>query len=255
MSRHHVKTGKYCICCDESTSKGITLHKTRRQTHRLCSVCAEGYLGPRITQTLNNIKQKIWTNTCDIECPGTYHGVHRNQCKCRVNIQNLQFNYDSPLITDILRLMEVTSDKNLILCPTRDCPNIIRIHPDDPITHTYCDKCRASWCRNCMSQPYHDGMTCLEYEAKQSTTENGKLVSKMLSDGTLKLCPRCKAPTTKIKDAQGNYVGCNKIVCSSCNTKWCWLCGDTDISYNHFNSQGQGSCANKLWEGTRHQTN
>jgi hypothetical protein len=101
-----------------------------------------------------------------------------------------------------------------------------------------------------MTQPYHDGMSCLEYEAKICKTENGKLMAKMLEKGILKLCPRCKAPTTKIRDKKGNYLGCNKVVCSSCNVKWCWLCGVTDISYSHFNSKGSGSCANRLWEGT-----
>lgn len=250
MSKLHAKTGSKCICCDEDTTKYVTLHKTRRQTHRLCNVCADGYIGPLVKQTTSNIKKKILVDTC-MRCPGTYHGLHRNQCKCEVRISDLQFNYDSSLITDILRVTHVTKNKDLILCPTPECPNIIRIHPDDPITHTQCNMCGVNWCRNCMCQPYHEGMTCIEYEAKQSNTENGKLVAKMLESGTLKLCPRCKAPTTKMKDAQGKYVGCNKVICSSCKTKWCWLCGATDISYNHFNSQGTGSCANKLWQGTR----
>lgn len=250
----HIKSGRHCICCDENTSRGVTIHKTRRQTHRLCHVCAEGYLKPLVTQTLNNIKKNIRLNNYVIRCPGAYHGLLRNQCNCNVKITDLQFNYDSPLITDILRVNYVTNNKNLILCPTRNCPNIIRVHPDDPITHTHCTMCSVNWCRNCMCQPYHEGMTCLEYEAKQSTTENGKLVAKMLESGTLKFCPKCKAPTTKIKDIQGNYVGCNKVVCSYCKTKWCWLCDATDITYDHFNSQSSGSCANKLWKGTIHQT-
>ena len=253
MSRIHTKTGSNCICCDEHTSKSVVLHKTRRQTHSLCNVCADGYLGPLLTQSINNIKKKIQSEVTVIQCPGTYHGNHRNQCKHKLSIKNLKFNYDSPLITKVMRSIYVIENENLSLCPTRDCPNIIRTHPQDPIMHTYCDMCSATWCRHCMIQPYHEGMSCLEHEAKIGATENGKLVAKMLEEGSLKLCPRCKAPTTKQRDAEGNYVGCNKVMCTSCYVKWCWLCGETNISYQHFNTEGVGPCANRLWEGTLHQ--
>ena len=253
MSRIHTKTGSNCICCDEHTSKSVVLHKTRRQTHSLCRICADGYLGPLLTQSINNVKKKIQSEATVVQCPGTYHGNHRNQCRHKLSIRDLEFNYDSPLVTDVLRLVHVIEDENLSLCPTRDCPNIIRTHPQDPILHTCCDMCLTTWCRHCMVQPYHEGVSCLEHEAKLGETDNGKLVAKMLAEGSLKLCPRCKAPTTKQRDAEGNYVGCNKVVCTSCHVKWCWLCGEDNVSYSHFNTQGTGPCASRLWEGTPHQ--
>ena len=59
MSKLHAKTGRKCICCDEDTTKYVTLHKTRRQTHRLCDACADGYIRPLVKQTTSNIKKKI----------------------------------------------------------------------------------------------------------------------------------------------------------------------------------------------------
>lgn len=254
MSRIHTQTGSSCICCDEKTTKTVILHKTRRQTHSMCDTCADGYLAPLIARLISNIKKQVWSEAFMITCPGTYHGKRRNQCKHRLRVQDLIFNYDSPLVTDALRIAHVTNNIELTLCPTLDCPNIIRTHPQDLIMHTNCEMCSTTWCKYCMTQPYHDGMSCLEHEASVSATENGKLVAKMIGEGVLKLCPRCKAPTTKQRDSQGKYVGCNKVICSSCHVKWCWLCGASDISYSHFNTKGKGSCASRLWEGTPHQT-
>ena len=249
----HTKTGDKCICCDESTEAGVLLHKTRRQTHSLCSSCADGYLGPLLAQSIGNIKKKIWTGVSTVQCPGSYHGSRRNQCKCQIPIKTLVFDSSSPLATDVLRIAHVLENKELAFCPTRGCPNIIRIHAQDPIAHTCCSQCHTTWCRYCMVQPYHEGMSCLEYEASLASTDNGKLVAKLLKEGSLKLCPLCKAPTIKQQDSLGRDLGCNKISCSSCKTRWCWLCGETDVSYTHFNSEGKNPCAKRLWEGTAHQ--
>ena len=60
--------------------------------------------------------------------------------------------------------------------------------------------------------------------------------------GKLKFCPQCKVPTLKNN-------GCNKMVCIRCHIKWCWLCTDTNIDYDHYNSGNVGRCSGKLWEG------
>merc|ERR1712070_250896 len=44
-----------------------------------------------------------------------------------------------------------------------------------------------------------------------------------------KSCPGCKMAITK-------SAGCNKMRCGSCGTKFCWLCGKSDIEYDHFSS-------------------
>ena len=42
---------------------------------------------------------------------------------------------------------------------------------------------------------------------------------------------------------------CNKMVCANCNIVWCWLCTNCNIGYDHYNTNLQGSCTGKLWEG------
>ena len=93
-------------------------------------------------------------------------------------------------------------------------------------------------------------MSCIEYEASLSNTENSKYINKLLYKGELKMCPQCSIPITKEKDLDGKDVGCNKIICYSCGLKWCWLCNSVNIDYDHFNSNGKNPCANKLWLGT-----
>ena len=246
----HTITSNKCICCDEQIVDGVTLHRTRRQTHRLCDVCAIGYIGPLLDQSLCNIKQMLHTEIPTIKCPGTYHSEQRNHCSHVIYISDLEFNYNSPLLVKAIRMLDVVTSPNLMFCPQTDCPNVVDIHPDDYITHTQCTMCMNEWCRNCKVSPYHHGKTCLEYEIEIGKTENGIAVASMIADGTLNLCPTCKAPTTKQKDSDGGYVGCNKIVCVSCGVKWCWLCQETNIDYSHFNSEGVNPCSNRLWEGT-----
>ena len=46
MSSIHDKTKRICMCCNDTNTFIIILHKTRRQTHGLCIDCAESYINP-----------------------------------------------------------------------------------------------------------------------------------------------------------------------------------------------------------------
>jgi hypothetical protein len=136
------------------------------------------------------------------------------------------------------------------VCPNRECGDLVETHPDDPITRTECQSCHFIWCRNCQLSPYHDGMSCIENEAKQSETPTGKLIWEKNQKGDLEFCPQCRTPTEKVRNADGKFVACNKIICAHCQNKWCWLCKATGIDYDHYNFKSKSRCANKLWEGT-----
>lgn len=115
----------------------------------------------------------------------------------------------------------------------------------DVIFHISC----FNWCRNCHTSPYHVGKSCIEYQLENNATAESMYINANIKEGVVKLCPCCKVPTEKVRNNDGTYVGCNKIVCSVCGNKWCWLCIEVNIDYDHFNVNSISRCANKLWDG------
>ena len=240
MSKIHTKTGSNCILCDENYTNGIIFHKTRRQTHGVCIECGVGYLRPLIKQKCNNIRKNIRENDV-FKCPGSYHGQHRNQCKhnCKLSGINIP---ECEISLDIFRLVYTLSSNTVVMCPEEKCGQVMDIDDYDNNKIKCASGCQTTWCKLCLAQSYHDGKSCIEHELDNNNSENGKFINIMRRNGHLKLCPQCKAPTFK-------HNGCNKMVCSVCNIKWCWLCEKVGIDYDHYNDQNLGVCTGRLWEG------
>ncbi len=244
----HRKTGGACpICMMEIAGEGIVLHKTKRQTHRLCLDCCSGYLQPLVADLTSNLRQNIRHKATIVRCTGTNHCALRNQCRCEVDIRDIAIPDGTQLATDIFRITYVLANPAVHICINPNCGELVETAEGTQAAE--CPTCSARWCCHCLAQPYHDNMSCLEYEAMQSSTETGKLILDKKIKGELKFCPRCRVPTEKVRNSKGEFVGCNKIVCENCKACWCWLCQAVDIDYSHYNSAGSSGCAERLWEG------
>lgn len=252
----HSKTGSICpCCCDNIEDDGIILHKTRRQTHRLCVECGTSYLTPLVKQSTENLRQNIRNGASIVKCPGTYHGQLRNQCVKQIDLRKIVVSQKSQLYTDIFRIAYVLQNPHVYVCPNRNCCDLVETTIDDPNYRTVCQSCNFIWCRVCQNSPYHEGMSCIEHEAYQNNTPTGKMIWEKKMNGDLEFCPQCRTPTEKVRNEEGKFVACNKIICSQCKIKWCWLCKKTGIDYDHYNSLGKESCSNKLWIGSEHDVN
>jgi hypothetical protein len=241
MSKIHIKTGSKCIICDENYFNGIIFHKTRRQTHGVCLYCGIGYLKPLIKQASNNVRKNIRTNVDLFNCPGSYHGETRNQCKHTRKFSTLCIP-ECEISLYLFRLVYSLSSDTIVMCLEEKCGQVIDISGYGSNKLVCQVGCKKSWCKICLVQPYHEGKSCLEYELENSNSDNGKFINEMREKGKLKFCPQCKAPTFK-------HSGCNKMICSVCNIKWCWLCVSVGIDYDHYNQQNDNSCNGRLWEG------
>ena len=124
----------------------------------------------------------------------------------------------------------------------KDCGQIIIVGSEYVSNKIACYSCKQNWCKECLVSPYHEGMSCIELEVYNSNTEIGKYMNEMNVLGKLKFCPQCRVPCIK-------YNGCNKMVCSICNVKWCWLCRSFNIDYDHYNTENIGTCVGMLWNG------
>lgn len=229
----------------------VTLHTTRRQKHGLCNECSEGYLIPEMEQIVSKLRKSIKPESCMfIQCPGSYHGQLRNRCLHTIDVRQLHIHAESLLSAKQNYILSVTQTPYTHPCQTRTCLNIVVSNGTS--TDVSCESCGIEWCTKCLVQPFHRGMSCYDYALSQDLTENGKFIRQMIDEGTFKKCPVCTVVTAKEKDpVTGLETGCNKIICSECTTKWCWLCNESGIDYSHFNSQGSNPCANMLWKGTQ----
>ena len=149
-------------------------------------------------------------------------------------------NSTSEMATMMFRIHYVVTHVNAYVCPNRQCGEII--HSDnDYESELNCVSCKTTWCKNCNVSPFHKNMSCHSYEAKESKTEDGQYKWKLYREGRLKDCPKCRSPAMKTE-------GCNKMNCTQCGIKWCWVCRAADINYEHFNDQSKNPCAGRLWE-------
>ena len=252
----HTKTKNIClICCClvVNYEEYIYLHKTRRQTHVLCIDCGVSYLTPIINQMIKNLKNGIKDETLFyVKCPGSYNGLLRNHCNHVIEIHDVGIPDHLEIYFSMVYIFYILYSKdNIYICLNENCDKLQKIDKNSGNTEFTCESCSYNWCYICNSTPYHKNKTCIEYELEQDNTETGVLLREKIKNGIYKHCPVCKTITEKETNENGNYISCNKIVCSNCNVKWCWICKEKEISYSHYNSMNSNSsCSNKLWEGT-----
>jgi len=196
---------------------------------------------PILKQITNNLRKNIRRDASIFKCPGSINGKMRNQCCKKLTLKSLKIDVKWEMYTDILRITHVLESNNRYVCPSEKCGNIVEVYSNDYDYNTRCNECKTQWCRMCACVPNHEGMSCIENEAKNSKTENGKYIWSMRKSGNLKFCPQCKTPTLK-------NGGCNKMVCCTCKLKWCWLCKTQNVDYDHYNIANKLPCGNKLWE-------
>ena len=240
MSKLHKKTGSICMICDEKNEINILLHKTRRQTHVLCVDCIVGYLKPIIDKKINKIRTSLVVSST-FKCPGTINGYTRNMCKHDIDFKNIVIP-ECDLSLDLFRLLYILKNNNVYVCPDINCGNLVEVDTHYIDNSIICYECKLKWCRMCFVSPYHEGKSCIEVEMENNNSENGKMICKLNEEGKLKFCPCCRTPCIK-------NDGCNKMVCTLCEKKWCWLCLSIDVDYDHYNTTRIGSCSGKLWEG------
>ena len=196
MSKLHKKTGSKCIICDELLDKNnsINFHKTRRQTHSLCIDCGIGYLSPLLTQATNNIRKNLRNGV--VKCPGSIYGEHRNMCKFTTNFSCLNVP-ECEISLDLFRLNYVLNTPNRYICPEMKCGQVVDVDPGYIGNNLVCYTCKTTWCRQCIISPYHMGKSCIEEEADNKNTDNGKLIWELKNEGKLKFCPVCRSPCIK----------------------------------------------------------
>lgn len=109
-----------------------------------------------------------------------------------------------------------------------------------------CEDCNFAFCSRCLQSWHGEFVRCSGKRNETDLTEEEKLSVEYLKLHTSP-CPTCGAPAQKTH-------GCNHMLCSRCETHFCYLCSawlDPGNPYKHYNSQSNGkvtSCYMRLWE-------
>lgn len=109
-----------------------------------------------------------------------------------------------------------------------------------------CEDCGFAFCSRCLQTWHGEFVHCVPKRTTDELTEEEKASLEYLQLHTSP-CPTCAAPAQKTH-------GCNHMICSRCDTHFCYLCSswlDPGNPYKHYNQQGDGkvtSCYMRLWE-------
>lgn len=109
-----------------------------------------------------------------------------------------------------------------------------------------CDDCGFAFCSRCQQSWHGEFVRCTGKRSLEELTEEEKASLAYLELHTSP-CPTCSAPAQKTH-------GCNHMVCSRCDSHFCYLCSawlDPTNPYKHYNMQSDGkvtSCYMRLWE-------
>lgn len=109
-----------------------------------------------------------------------------------------------------------------------------------------CEDCGFAFCGRCLQTWHGEFVRCAPRRNKDELTEEEKASLEYLQLHTSP-CPTCSAPAQKTH-------GCNHMICSRCDTHFCYLCSswlDPENPYQHYNHQAGGkvtSCYMRLWE-------
>ncbi|KAG5948908.1 hypothetical protein E4U60_000386 [Claviceps pazoutovae] len=109
-----------------------------------------------------------------------------------------------------------------------------------------CEDCGLAFCGRCLQTWHGEFVRCTPNRNKDELTEEEKASLEYVQLHTSP-CPTCNAPAQKTH-------GCNHMICSRCDSHFCYLCSswlDPANPYMHYNSQSNGkvtSCYQRLWE-------
>lgn len=109
-----------------------------------------------------------------------------------------------------------------------------------------CEDCGFAFCSQCFQSWHGEFFRCIPRRDHGELSEEDKASIEYLQLHTSP-CPTCNAPAQKTH-------GCNHMICSRCDTHFCYLCSawlDPTNPYRHYNQQPNGkvtSCYMRLWE-------
>ncbi|KAL3957750.1 hypothetical protein ACCO45_008328 [Purpureocillium lilacinum] len=258
------------ICLDPK--KGSKCHKMLDCGHIFCLQCLQDFYNDAITEGNLSTVRCLTPNCAKERAAAAAGDVSRRKPKTFISPSELlQIGLSEDAVKRYVTLKyktELESDKDTIYCP-RQCDDDGEDPADEKAAEeqrdrkkkakakaaakfnaadllSVCEDCGFAFCSRCLQTWHGEFVHCVPKRTTDELTEEEKASLEYLQLHTSP-CPTCAAPAQKTH-------GCNHMICSRCDTHFCYLCSswlDPGNPYKHYNQQGDGkvtSCYMRLWE-------
>lgn len=214
-----------CGCCFTEQPINRMTHCNGDEPHFFCLDCAK-----------RNVEVDIGQSRCRPKC--------MDVSGCSGGFDRVQLLHFLELKTfEALERMQQQEDIRLAgLDDLEECPfcDFKAICPPVDVDREFrCGnpECTKVSCRLCRRET-HIPQSCEEF-AKENKLTVRHAVEEAMTQALVRSCNKCKTPFIK-------EFGCNKMSCSKCGTKQCYVCSKTVADYQHFDSvphgAGPGGC-------------
>lgn len=267
------------VCLDPK--KGTKCHKMIDCGHVFCLDCLQDFYNDAITE--GNIPSvRCLAPNCAKERADALSSAGKKTRKPKTSIspsELLQIGLSDEIVKRYVMLKyktELESDKNTVYCPRQWCGGAARskkhkkpaglnfeeVEVSDAESEgeedgngkpfntadllAICEECNFAFCSRCLQTWHGEFVLCAPKRNKDELTEEEKASLEYLKLHTSP-CPTCSAPAQKTH-------GCNHMICSRCETHFCYLCSswlEPENPYKHYNEQAGGKvtgCYMRLWE-------
>ncbi|KAI2467164.1 hypothetical protein F4781DRAFT_324895 [Annulohypoxylon bovei var. microspora] len=208
-----------CGCCFEECVINRMIHCDGENAHRFCRDCMK-----------SQVEANIGLSKHELTC------MSMDGCSAGFSLAQRKLFLDKATRTAFERLeqeaaLRMAGIENLETCPF--CPYAAEYPPPEVNKEFRCDNpgCEKVSCRLCRKES-HIPKTCAEYAAEHGL-EARHILEEAMSEAVIRKCNNCKHPYMKSE-------GCNKVVCTRCGTKQCYVCRKTITDYKHFNDTSRG---------------
>ncbi|KAJ2907314.1 hypothetical protein MKZ38_003170 [Zalerion maritima] len=207
-----------CCCVDFPLNRMVHCQAETNNMHWFCKECAR-----RTAETAIGLQKH------DFRCmsmDGCEQGFSRDQIEVFLD-EKTRIALDRIEMENSLRMSGI---ENLESCPF--CPFAAECCPveDDREFRCQNEDCQIVSCRLCREET-HIPQTC-EEAARDKGVSARRKIEEAMSAALIRKCNTCGTPFIK-------EHGCNKMTCSKCGNRQCYVCGKS-CDYAHFDDPARG---------------
>ncbi|KAI9836388.1 MAG: hypothetical protein M1819_001418 [Sarea resinae] len=225
--KEHMEAGMMmeCQCCFSEWPINRMTHCNGLDTHFFCLECAR-----------RNAEVEIGRSRYEVKC------MDGSGCDGEFDRQQIARFLDRKTVEKLERLRQQEEIRLAGLDDLSNCPfcDFAAIYPsveEDKEFRCENPECQKVSCRLCNVET-HVPLSCEEY-AKDNKVTVRHLVEEAMTEALVRSCNKCKNKFIK-------EDGCNKMVCTRCGNKQCYVCSKSINNYDHFNDVhrggAQGNC-------------